>query len=68
MLETSGRNKLSDLAQIIIGEGYKRVMVFCDTKFNTAALANQLARLGFSVTASTATLPERAQPHHAELP
>ncbi len=33
MLETSGRNKLSDLAQIIIGEGYKRVMVFCDTKF-----------------------------------
>ena len=49
MLETSGRNKLSDLAQIIIGEGYKRVMVFCDTKFNTATLANQLARLGFSV-------------------
>ena len=35
--------------RIIIGEGYKRVMVFCDTKFNTAALANQLARLGFSV-------------------
>ena len=49
MLETSGRNKLSDLAQIIIGECYKRVMVFCDTKFNTATLANQLARLGFSV-------------------
>lgn len=49
MLETSGRNKLSDLAQIIIGENYKRVMVFCDTKFNTATLANQLARLGFSV-------------------
>ena len=24
-------------------------MVFCDTKFNTATLANQLARLGFSV-------------------
>ena len=48
-LETSGRNKLSDLAQLIIGEGYKRVMVFCDTKFATATLANQLARLGFSV-------------------
>ena len=30
-------------------QGYKRVMVFCDTKFNTAKLANQLARLGFSV-------------------
>ena len=48
-LETSGRNKLSDLAQLIIGEGYKRVMVFCDTKFATATLANLLARLGFSV-------------------
>ena len=42
LLETSGRNKLSDLAQIIIGENYKRVMVFCDTKFNTATLANQM--------------------------
>ncbi len=49
MLETSGRNKLSDLAQLIIGENYHRVMVFCDTKFGTATLANQLARLGFSV-------------------
>lgn len=49
MLETSGRNKLADLAQIIVGEGYKRVMVFCDTKFTTATLANQLARQGFSV-------------------
>jgi ATP-dependent RNA helicase DeaD len=49
MLETSGRNKLADLAQLIVGEGYKRVMVFCDTKFTTATLANQLARLKFSV-------------------
>ena len=59
MLETSGRNKLSDLAQLIIGEGYKRVMVFCDTKFATATLANQLARLGFSWTAFTGTCPRR---------
>ncbi len=49
MLETSGRNKLADLAQVIVGEGYQRVMVFCDTKFQTATLANQLARLNFSV-------------------
>ena len=67
MLETSGRNKLSDLAQIIIGEGYKRVMVFCDTKFGTATLANQLARLGFSVDCLHG-VPEGAQPDHAELP
>ena len=49
MLQTSGRNKLADLAQLIVGEGYKRVMVFCDTKFGTATLAGQLARQGFSV-------------------
>ena len=49
MLETTGRNKLADLAQIIVGEGYKRVMVFCDTKFATATRANPLSRLNFSV-------------------
>lgn len=48
-LLTTNRDKLSDLAQLVIGEGYKRVMVFCNTKFTTATLGNQLARLGFSV-------------------
>ena len=44
---TTGRSKLADLAQIIISGGYKRVMVFCNTKFTTASLTNQLARLHF---------------------
>ncbi len=48
-LLTTGRDKLADLAQIIISEGYKRVMVFCNTKYNTGMLANQLARLNFNV-------------------
>lgn len=48
-LLTTNRNKLGDLAQLVIGEGYKRVMVFCNTKFTTATLCNQLARLNFSV-------------------
>jgi ATP-dependent RNA helicase DeaD len=59
MLETSGRNKLSDLAQLLIGEGYKRVMVFCDTKFTTASLANRLAELGFSVDCLHGDLSQR---------
>ena len=59
MLETTGRNKLADLAQIIVGEGYKRVMVFCDTKFGTATLANQLARLNFSVDCLHGDLSQR---------
>ena len=44
---TTGRSKLADVAQIIISGGYKRVMVFCNTKFTTATLNNQLARLNF---------------------
>ena len=48
-LLTTGRNKLADLAQIVLSEGYKRVMVFCNTKFATAILTNQLARLNFGV-------------------
>ncbi len=48
-LLTTGRDKLADLAQIIISKDYKRVMVFCNTKYNTAMLANQLARLNFNV-------------------
>ena len=48
-LLTTGRDKLADLAQIIISKEYKRVMVFCNTKYNTGMLANQLARLNFNV-------------------
>ena len=48
-LLTTGRDKLADAAQIIIDEGYKRVMIFCNTKYNTGMLANQLARLNFNV-------------------
>ena len=48
-LLTTGRDKLADAAQLIISENYKRVMIFCNTKYNTGMLANQLARLHFNV-------------------
>ena len=48
-LRTTARDKLADLAQIILSGGYERVMVFCNTKFTTATLGNQLARLNFNV-------------------
>ena len=44
---TTGRNKLADLTEIILKEQYKRVMVFCNTKFTTAMLTNQLDALHF---------------------
>ncbi len=49
MMLTTGRNKLADLSELIVKNGYKRVMVFCNQKYTTAMLANQLARLNFVV-------------------
>ena len=49
MILTTGRNKLADLTELIIKEGYSRVMVFCNTNYTTAMLSNQLARLNFDV-------------------
>ncbi len=46
---TTGRNKLPDLTNIILQKAYNRVMVFCNTKYTTAMLANQLANLNFVV-------------------
>ena len=46
---TTGRNKLADMAEIIVQKGYKRVMVFSNQKYTTAKLANQMARLNFVV-------------------
>ena len=36
-LKTTGRDKLADLAQIILSGGYGRVMVFCNTKIGRAS-------------------------------
>ncbi|MDL2253530.1 DEAD/DEAH box helicase [Ruminococcaceae bacterium OttesenSCG-928-I18] len=48
-LFTTGRNKLPDLAALIVEGGFERVMVFCNTKYTTGMLSNQLARLHFDV-------------------
>lgn len=44
---TTNRNKLADLAHIIIEKEYQRCMVFCNTKYTTAMVTNQLAELNF---------------------
>ena len=47
-LLTTGRDKLADAAQIIIDEGYKRVMIFCNTKKMVDELTEALCLRGFS--------------------
>lgn len=44
-LVSSGYDKLADVTDIIIKSGYNRVMVFCNTKYITAMVANQIAGL-----------------------
>ncbi|GHU78833.1 hypothetical protein FACS1894191_0340 [Clostridia bacterium] len=45
-LLTTGSDKLADLADIIAKNGYERVMVFCNAKYTTSMLSNQLAEMG----------------------
>jgi ATP-dependent RNA helicase DeaD len=42
---STGFDKIHDMADIIKNNDYGRVMAFCNTKYVTAALAGQLARL-----------------------
>lgn len=44
---TTNRNKLADLTHIIIKKDYQRCMVFCNTKYTTAMVTNQLVELNF---------------------
>ncbi len=48
-LATTGRDKLADVAEIIVSGHYARVLVFCNTKYTTGMLSNQMARLQFNV-------------------
>ena len=45
-LASEGFNKLADIADIVRLYGYDRVMIFCNTKYATVALAGQLSGLG----------------------
>jgi len=46
-LLTTGRNKLADMTELMLQGGYRRAMVFCNTKYATEALTSQLIGLNF---------------------
>lgn len=50
-LLTTGRNKIADLTSLMVSNGYKKAMVFCNTKYSTEALCNQLIDLNFRAEA-----------------
>lgn len=46
-METSGSQKLEDVAAIIEKKCYKKAILFCNTKYGTEALSNKLKERGF---------------------
>ncbi len=46
IMKCMGRQKLANLCSLMESEGYTRVMVFCNTKYTTARLSEQLAEKG----------------------
>ena len=44
--QVTGRKKIFTLAALIKGQGYHRVLVFCNTKYATSSLCDQLAACG----------------------
>ena len=48
-IQSQGTQKIADIAELIQQKEYKRVMVFCNTKYATEALAYQLSKQGLQV-------------------
>ena len=46
-LRTTGRNKVTDISQIMISQGYKRAIVFCNTKYTTSVVCDALCDRNF---------------------
>lgn len=46
-LRTTGRNKITDISQIMIAQGYKRAIVFCNTKYTTSMVCDALCQRNF---------------------
>ena len=58
-LSSAGRNKLADVSDIVIKNGYDRVMVFCNTKYTAAMLAGQLTGLNMDADCLHGDMPQR---------
>ena len=58
-IQSQGTQKIADIADLIKQKDYKRVMVFCNTKYATEALAYQLSRFGLQVACLNGDMPQR---------
>ncbi|MCL1849731.1 MAG: DEAD/DEAH box helicase, partial [Clostridiales bacterium] len=57
-IQSQGTQKVADIADLIRQKEYKRVMVFCNTKYATEALAYQLGKHGLQVACLNGDMPQ----------
>ena len=57
-IQSQGTQKVADVAELIRQKDYKRVMVFCNTKYATEALTYQLGKLGLEVACLNGDMPQ----------
>ena len=57
-IQSQGTQKVADVAELIRQKDYKRVMVFCNTKYATEALTYQLSKLGLEVACLNGDMPQ----------
>ncbi|MDR0469535.1 MAG: DEAD/DEAH box helicase, partial [Peptococcaceae bacterium] len=58
-IQSQGTQKVLDIADLIRQKDFKRVMVFCNTKYATEALAYQLGKRGFQVACLNGDMPQK---------
>ncbi len=57
-IQSQGTQKVADIAELIRQKNYKRVMIFCNTKYATEALAYQLSKLSLEVACLNGDMPQ----------
>lgn len=57
-IQSQGTQKVTDIAELIRQKDYKRVMIFCNTKYATEALTYQLGKLSLEVACLNGDMPQ----------
>jgi ATP-dependent RNA helicase DeaD len=58
-IQSQGTQKVADIVELIRQKQYKRVMVFCNTKYATEALTYQMGKLGLEAACLNGDLPQK---------
>jgi len=60
-IESTGTQRILDVAEVIRQKDFKRVMIFCNTKYSTEALCYQLTKMGLDAACLNGDMPQSAR-------